>query len=181
MTNPSAVRFIRLLALVAQCGITQFLYEGWMYSTTSNIAFARPTRRKSSSLLTAPPAVAVLRYLELFRYHDGSFSTAGEMVLGWWFVVCMLLVVKVGPQIAMQPKTLGPYWGPYWVYAFPLSALTSTTITYAKVVAAVQAEWRAALLTIVAVLALLVGFARLSVPTRMVCKEKCRGGGAPIY
>jgi hypothetical protein len=59
-------------------------------------------------LLIAPPSVGVVA-LDLFNDGASDFSLAGEMLLGWVFMLLMLLF-RLGPMIWRCPSVFGEYW-----------------------------------------------------------------------
>lgn len=59
-------------------------------------------------LLIAPPSVGVVS-LDLFNDGATDFSLFGEMLLGWVFVL-LLLLIRLGPHIWRKPSVLGEYW-----------------------------------------------------------------------
>ena len=59
-------------------------------------------------LLIAPPSVGVIS-LDLFNEGTDNFSSSGEMLMGWVFVL-LLLLIRLGPIIWRKPSVFGEYW-----------------------------------------------------------------------
>lgn len=62
-------------------------------------------------LLIAPPSVGVVSLDFLNDLVDGAteFSPFSEMLLGWVFVL-LLLLIRMCPTIWRSPSVLGEYW-----------------------------------------------------------------------
>lgn len=59
-------------------------------------------------LLIAPPSVGVVA-LDMLNHGASDFSQAGEMLLGWVFVL-FLLLIRLGPILSKNPSVFGEYW-----------------------------------------------------------------------
>lgn len=81
-------------------------------------------------LLIAPPSVGVVS-LDLLNDGASNFSQFGEMLLGWVFVL-LLLLIRLGPILARNPSVFGEYWVSYQragTFNEPLSATWYVTLT----------------------------------------------------
>ena len=74
-------------------------------------------------LLIAPSSVASL---VLAGFNGGVFGTASSAVLGYNFLLLVVLV-RLGPQLCTAPVLFGTYWA----YVFPLAALATSTVKLA--------------------------------------------------
>lgn len=120
------------------------------------------------TLLIAPPAVAVMA-IDGFDGDPSEFSVVAEMLLGWCFIV-LLLILKMGPHIAENPNSFGTYWA----YVFPLSALATSCVRYAIIRDTRAADIVAVIFMGVAVVALLVVLIRMVVHMVLCCQGKKR-------
>ena len=81
-------------------------------------------------LLIAPPSVGDVS-LDLLNDGASNFSQFGEMLLGWVFVL-LLLMIRLGPILARNPSVFGEYWVSYQragTFNEPLSATWYVTLT----------------------------------------------------
>ena len=107
-------------------------------------------------LLIAPPSVMVVG-LDLFNDSTSTFSETAEMLLGWVFLLLVLLS-SLGPNIWKMPSVLGEYWA----YVFPLASATTATIRYAASIQTDAAEVLAVIMTLFSTAALVVVFGRMT-------------------
>lgn len=107
-------------------------------------------------LLMAPPSVMVVS-LALFNESTSAFSQTAEMLLGWAYLLLMLLS-SLGPNIWKMPSVLGEYWA----YVFPLASATTATIRYALALQTDAAEVLAVIMTLISTAALVVVFGRMT-------------------
>mmetsp|Transcript_25611 Transcript_25611/g.55095 ORF Transcript_25611/g.55095 Transcript_25611/m.55095 type:complete len:178 (-) Transcript_25611:106-639(-) len=105
-------------------------------------------------LLIAPPSVGVVS-LDLFNDGASDFSPFGEMLLGWVFVL-ILLLLRIGPTLLRNPAVLGEYWA----YVFPWAAATTATIRYASALESNATEALAVAMIVMAVFSLLLVLGR---------------------
>eukprot|EP00581_Thalassiosira_minuscula_P027969 CAMPEP_0183758940 /NCGR_PEP_ID=MMETSP0739-20130205/6761_1 /TAXON_ID=385413 /ORGANISM="Thalassiosira miniscula, Strain CCMP1093" /LENGTH=253 /DNA_ID=CAMNT_0025996629 /DNA_START=118 /DNA_END=880 /DNA_ORIENTATION=+ len=117
-------------------------------------------------LLIAPPSVGVVS-LDLLNDGASDFSQSGEMLLGWVFVL-LLLLFGLGPILWRSPSVLGEYWA----YVFPLAAATTATIRYAAALQTEATVGLALIMIVIAVLSLLMVLGRMSFPSTDASKEK---------
>lgn len=85
-------------------------------------------------LLIAPPSLGVVS-LDMFNDDASGFSLFGEMLLGWVFVL-LILLIRLGPILWRVPSILGEYWA----YVFPWAAATTATIKYASAMQTTSTE-----------------------------------------
>lgn len=105
-------------------------------------------------LLIVPPSVGVVN-LDLFNDGASDFSPFGEMLLGWVYVI-LLLLISHGPNLWRSPSVLGEYWA----YVFPLAASTTATIRYASALQTKSTEVLAITMIVMAILSLLLVLGR---------------------
>ena len=106
-------------------------------------------------LLIAPPSVGIVS-LDMFNDGTPGFSLFGEMLLGWVFML-LLLLIRFGPTLLKQPSVFGEYWA----YVFPWSAATTATIRYASALQTMSTEVIALVMIALAILALFLVFVRM--------------------
>eukprot|EP00956_Cyclotella_meneghiniana_P022494 scaffold42691_cov78-Cyclotella_meneghiniana.AAC.3 len=95
--------------------------------------------------------------LDLFNDSTSTFSETAEMLLGWVFLLLVLLN-SLGPNIWKMPSVLGEYWA----YVFPLASATTATIRYAASIQTDAAEVLAVIMTLFSTAALVVVFGRMT-------------------
>lgn len=106
-------------------------------------------------LLIAPPSIGVVS-LDLFNDGATDFSPSAEMLLGWVYVL-LLLLIRLGPVLWRKPSVFGEYWA----YVFPLAAATTSTVRYAGALETNVTEVLAMMMIVVATITLLGVFGRM--------------------
>lgn len=106
-------------------------------------------------LLVAPPSVAVVS-LDLFNNGASEFSETAEMLLGWVYILLVLLLC-MGPRIWKEPSVLGEYWA----YVFPVVSATTATIRYATALETSATQALAVIMTLFSISTLLMVCGRM--------------------
>lgn len=125
-------------------------------------------------LLIAPPSVGVVS-LDLFNDGASDFSQFGEMLLGWVFVL-LLLLIRLGPAIWRVPSVLGEYWA----YVFPLAAATTATIRYASALGTISTEILAIIMIAISMLSLFLVLGRMTFHMYQCFKGRAQWGD-PLF
>lgn len=154
------------LALPEMCfGVGIILYF-MVTISIFNSMHQRPAQQQKGSpalfLLMAAPSIGAVA-LDLLEDIPNEFAAGSYYLLGWsWTLV--LLLVRIGPQIARRPPVLGAYWA----YVFPLSSLATASLRYAWEVSTIGSQLLAFAAVMLSFVALAVVFVRMSYHTILV-------------
>ena len=173
-------------------GVGSVFYLMVVFAIFNHLHQVRHVFRGSPSLtlLMAPPSVAVValdnfnKSLSASSFDAnnggsdessapvvGQFSLAASFVLGWIFILFVLLG-KIGPRIATKPAVFGEYWA----YVFPLAAVATAWLRYASVVGTRAAEVVGMFFLAFASLALVLVVCRMTYHTTLCVLGKANWG-----